>query len=86
MRDAIKTMWWALGLNVFVAIMNSWFFVSNLLDDKIQSAVTSGILVLINTGTAWFLYTRLLKQRQEDKQRVADILSGKYDRIETFLH
>lgn len=86
MRNVIKMMQWALGLNVLVAMMNSWFVVSNLLDDKMQSAATSSVFVLINAGTAWFLYTRLQKQHQEDKQRVADILSGKYDRVETFLH
>lgn len=77
MKDAVKMLIWACGFNVAVAVMNLGFFVNHINNSNWPSATTSGILVVLNTVTAGFLWLKVREQRQKDKQRVADILSGK---------
>ena len=77
MKDSVRMLIWACGFNVVVAIMNLGFFINNISSSNWTSAATSGILVVINTVVAGFLWSKVREQRQKDKQRVADILSGK---------
>jgi hypothetical protein len=77
MKDAVKMLMLACGFNVVVAIMNLWFLINNINNDNWSSAAISGTLVVINTAVSGFLYTRILQHKREEKQRVADILSGK---------
>ena len=77
MKDSVKILMWACGFNVVVAMMNLGFFINHLISSNWSSAATAGILVGVNTVTATFLWAKIREQRQKDKQRVADILSGK---------
>ena len=77
MKDSVKILMWACGFNVVVAMMNLGFFVVRCLEENWTSAATSGFLVVLNSVVAGFLWSKVREQRQKDKQRVADILSGK---------
>lgn len=77
MNDSVKVLKWACGFNVVVAMMNIGFFFVRATEGNWFNAATAGILVVVNTVTAWFLWSKIKEQRQLDKQRVADILSGK---------
>lgn len=77
MTDAVKMLVWACGFNVVVAMMNLGFFINNINNSNWSSSAASGVLTVLNATVAWFLFTRLQQHKREEKQRVADILSGK---------
>lgn len=82
MKDSVKMLMWACGFNVVVAMMNLGFFVVRSLEGNWSSAATSGFLTVLNTVVAVFLWSKIREQRQKDKQRVADILSGKVKELD----
>ena len=86
MNEPIKLMWFALGFNVLTALMNLGFAVVRWFDGNLMSTITSLMFAVINSVVAGFMWAKIREQRQRDKQRVADILSGKYDPVESFLH
>lgn len=86
MKDSVKMLMWACGFNVVVAMMNLGFAVVRWFDGNLMSTITSLMFAVINSVVAGFMWAKIREQRQRDKQRVADILSGKYDPVETFLH
>ncbi len=79
MSEAIKLMWWAIGVNFLVAMMNLGFCINNVLDGRVGNAIMSAFITAVNLLVAGFLYRRIQDHKQQEKQRVADILSGKYD-------
>lgn len=86
MRDAIRLMWLAVGFNGLVAVMNLGFFINHITNSNYQSASISGVLMLMNTVVSVFLYRQLKEQQRRDKQRVVDILRGKYDEFDPWVH
>lgn len=72
-------MWYAMGFNVAVSMMNLGFCINYISSSNWSSAATSGVLTVLNAVVAGFLFTRLREYKQREKQRVADILSGRYD-------
>lgn len=86
MNEPIKLMWFALGFNVLIALLNLGFSVARWFDGNLMSTITSLMFAAINSVVAGFMWAKIREQRQRDKQRVADILSGKYDPLESFLH
>ena len=86
MHDALKMLWLALGFNVLVALMNLGFAVARWFDGNLMSTIVSLMFTVINSVVAGFMWSKIKEQRQKDKQRVVDILSGKYDPLESFLH
>lgn len=86
MRDAIRLMRLAVGFNILVAVMNLGFFINHITNSNYQSASISGVLMLMNTVVSVFLYRQLKEQQRRDKQRVVDILRGKYDEFDPWVH
>lgn len=77
--DAVKMMWYATGFNCLVAMMNLGFCINHIISSNWISAAAAGVLTVLNATVAWFLYTRLEQHKAKEKQRVVDILSGRYD-------
>lgn len=81
MSDAVKLMWYAAGFNALVAAMNLGFLISRSLDGNWWGAAMSLFLTALNTWSALFIFRRCREYQQQEKQKVADILSGKYDKF-----
>lgn len=78
MKDAIKMMWWGVWFNAAVAVMNLGFLMSKIAAGLWWGAAFTLFLVVLNCWSAWFVYGRLRLYEVAQKQRVVDILSGKF--------
>ena len=78
MKDAVKMMWWGVLFNAAVAVMNTGFLMSKVAAGNWWGAAFTLFLVVLNCWSSWFVYGRLQKYKADEKQRVVDILSGKF--------
>ena len=78
MKNPIKVMWFAVVFNSLVAVMNFGFLVSRIAAANYWGALVSVCLICLNSWSAWFIYGRLRQFEVAQKQRVMDILSGKF--------
>lgn len=78
MSKQIKSFWIAIGFNIAVAVMNLGFLINNLAQQRWWQALTSAILIVLNSAVAVMMYRGMIAHKQHEKERVVDILSGKY--------
>lgn len=86
LNDTEKLMRLGMIFNALVALMNLGFFVSKILDGNYWGSAFTLFLVGLNTWCTIFMYNNLVKYQQQQKQRVADILTGKYDDANVWCH
>lgn len=78
MTPRIKGMWQSLALNAGAALLNIALVVRSI-DNGNWLWVINGVAVVVSLGMVRWSWQRLKEIEQEEKIRVNDILSGKFD-------
>lgn len=78
MTPRIKSMWGSLALNSGAALLNITLVVRSINNDNWLWVINAAAVVMSLSMVRW-CWTRIDEIKQEEKDRVIDILSGKLD-------
>ena len=76
MQDNLKLFWLAIAFNGMLAVINTVFFINNLIEGR-WAAVVSFICIVSSVTCVVFMVKSMRKHVAQQQQRVIDILSGK---------
>jgi cyanate permease len=78
MTPRIKSMWWSLALNAGAALLNVTLVVRSI-NNGSWLWIMNAAAVIVSLSMVRWAWNKLKEIKQEEKDRVIDILSGKLD-------